>query len=345
MKRALVSVLRLTALVGVLVLLPHINRELNAQTGTSSCQTFTAPTDQPCPSCCTLPGGSVPDVPFSTGSGKQSLQATAWSCGTQPATCAYACSGTTYTAVDDGSCCIPHGSACTAGAKPCCDSGDTCTNGVCAPPPPPPPNPACSWPCKPGYKRDPVTCQCKLFNSPIIIDLNGGGFHLTSAENGVSFDISGTGIPIQMAWTASGTDNAFLALPGADSLVHDGKQLFGNFTPQPASDNPNGFIALAVYDDPKNAGNGDGIIDSRDAIFASLRLWIDANHDGISQPDELHTLPSLGVNSISLKYKESKKTDQYGNVFRYRARVNGNESQDVGQTAYDVFFVTPAPTL
>jgi len=138
-----------------------------------------------------------------------------------------------------------------------------------------------------------------------------------------------------MAWTASGANNAFLALPGADGLVHNGKQLFGNFTSQPASDNPNGFIALAVYDE-----NGDGIIDSRDAIFASLRLWIDANHDGISQPDELHTLLSLGVNSISLKYKLSEKTDQYGNVFRYRARVNGNESQDVGQTAYDVFFVT-----
>jgi hypothetical protein len=163
---------------------------------------------------------------------------------------------------------------------------------------------------------------------------------LTDAKNGVVFDITGTGHPIRMGWTASGADNAFLALPGADDLVHNGKQLFGNFTPQPPSNTPNGFAALAAYDDPKNGGNGDCIIDSRDAIFASLRLWIDANHDGISQPNEIHTLPSLGVNSISLNYKESKKTDQYGNVFRYRARVNGNESQDVGQTAYDVFFVT-----
>jgi len=137
--------------------------------------------------------------------------------------------------------------------------------------------------------------------------------------------------------------NAFLALPGADGLIHSGKQLFGNFTPQPPSTTPNGFAALAVYDDPKNGGNGDGIIDSRDAIFSSLRLWIDANHDGISQPEELHTLPSLGVNSISLNYRWDRKTDQYNNIFRYRAQVNPGDPTNTGRMAYDVFFVTDLP--
>jgi hypothetical protein len=161
---------------------------------------------------------------------------------------------------------------------------------------------------------------------------------------GVTFDITGTGSPLRMAWTAKGAANAFLALPGADGVVRNGKELFGNYTAQPTSNDPNGFIALAVYDDPKNGGNGDGIIDSNDAIFASLRLWIDANHDGISQPSELFTLPSLGVNSISLNYKESDKTDQYGNVFHFRAAVNPDDpkaSHD-DRKAYDVFFVISA---
>jgi hypothetical protein len=152
--------------------------------------------------------------------------------------------------------------------------------------------------CPPNYLWNYNTCSCVRV-SPIVLDISGKGFFLTDAQNGVLFD-PGTGYPVQMAWTAKGADNAFLALPEPDGLVHTGKQLFGNFTVQPTSPEPNGFRALAIYDDPENGGNGDGIVDSRDAIFPRLRLWVDANHDGISQPEELHILPSLGVNSISL---------------------------------------------
>jgi hypothetical protein len=201
---------------------------------------------------------------------------------------------------------------------------------------PPPPGSGGSGACG-GERKQAPGCT-----SPIIFDIDGKGFNLTSAEGGVLFDMSGTGNPIQMGWTAKGAGNAFLALPGPDGLVHNGKELFGNFTPQPASDSPNGFAALAVYDDPKNGGNGDGIIDSHDAIYSSLRLWIDNNHDGISQTEELHTLASLGVTSISLQYSLSERVDQYGNYFRYKAPVDPDEPNPdhVGRKAYDVFFVT-----
>ena len=134
--------------------------------------------------------------------------------------------------------------------------------------------------------------------------------------------------------------NAFLTLPAADGLIHSGRDLFGNFTPQPASATPNGFEALGVYDRRDKGGNGDGFIDARDAIFESLRLWIDVNHDGISQPDEIYTLPALGVTSIDLKYHAEEKTDQFGNIFRYRAQVNSRGPVDGGKFAYDVFFAS-----
>jgi hypothetical protein len=193
--------------------------------------------------------------------------------------------------------------------------------------------------CEAGYSFDYVACDCEP-DTPIIIDTDGRGFSLTSAGNGVLFDLQGSGHNIKIAWTAADSATAFLALPGPDGLVHNGKELFGNFTPQPASNHRNGFAALAIYDLPENGGNGDGIIDSRDKVFASLRLWIDTNHDGVCQPEELHTLPSLGVDSISLSYHVSMRRDQYGNLFRYRARVNPGDPKndsEVGRVAYDVF--------
>lgn len=197
------------------------------------------------------------------------------------------------------------------------------------------PCPDCVPPCD-----SPISEYC----SPIIIDVSGGGFHLTSATNGVQFDMSGSGKPVQIAWTAADARNAFLALPGPNGTVTNGRELFGNFSPQAPSANPNGYLALATYDQPQNGGNGDGIIDAKDKIFSSLRLWVDSNHDGIAQANELFRLAELGVYSIGLRYQESRRVDEFGNEFRYRARINvpsqGQTSSQAGPQSYDVFLKT-----
>jgi len=216
----------------------------------------------------------------------------------------------------------------------------------CNPPPPPPPPVAdgClggSDPSNPPDTGGSVAPNC----SPIIVDTEGEGFHLTSAENGVTFDIQGDGHPLRIAWTAHGSRNAFLALDrNGDGIINNGTELFGNFTVQDSSARRNGFLALAEFDERDQGGNGDGIIDEHDAVFSKLRLWIDENHDGICQPGELHTLAELGVFSIALDYEISPKRDQYGNQFRYKARINPgkqrdrrDETSEVGRWTYDVF--------
>ena len=188
---------------------------------------------------------------------------------------------------------------------------------------------------------DPETCLC-ADDSPIVVDTQGNGFNLTDAYSGVMFDLDSDGNKDRLAWTSTGSDDAWLALDrNGNGRIDNGQELFGNYTSQPPSNTPNGFSALAEYDKRVNGGNNDSRISNGDSIYSSLRLWKDINHNGVSEANELHLLPALGLISMDLDYSESRRRDEHGNWFRYRAKVRDARGEQLGRWAWDVFLVSP----
>jgi hypothetical protein len=192
-------------------------------------------------------------------------------------------------------------------------------------------------------------CQNGLFNvngccctadTPVLIDVLGDGFDLTDPANGVNFDIDMNGTREKLSWTALDSDDSWLALDrNSNGLIDNGGELFGNHTSQPeptVGNTRNGFLALAEFDKATNGGNDDGFVTEADAVFNSLRLWQDINHNGISESIELRTLKSQGLKKIELEYRKSRRVDRNGNIFLCRAKVKDEKDAQMGRWAWDV---------
>ena len=175
--------------------------------------------------------------------------------------------------------------------------------------------------------------------SPILINFTGD-FRLTGLDDPVTFDIDADDFAETLGWSTREGDEAFLALDrNGNGWIDDGTELFGNFTEQPKSETPNGFDALKVFDEVVEGGNHDGYISADDAVFDSLLLWRDSDHDGVSDPEELFPLATSLVVSISLDYFDSDLQDPHGNQLRYLSYVQLANQPRPRVAAIDVFFV------
>jgi hypothetical protein len=179
-------------------------------------------------------------------------------------------------------------------------------------------------------------------NCPIVLDLGENGYHLSSPGDPVSFDIDADGVPDHIAWTGRGEDDAFLCLDrNHNGKIDDGSELFGYATPLRSGEPAQiGYRALAELDDPASGGNGNGKLDAADRAFHDLCVWIDRNHDGVSQAGELYTLDQVGVVALGYNYKTLHLVDAYGNLFRYISNVEmqGPSGHVTTWPTFDVVF-------
>lgn len=176
--------------------------------------------------------------------------------------------------------------------------------------------------------------------SPVLINMhsNTAEDHLTSAADGVYFDLRATGHPQRIGWTRADAPVGFLALDrNWNGQIDDGRELFGNFTVRSDGTRArNGFEALKDFD-----LNDDGKIDTTDAVFSQLRLWFDRNHNGRSEPEELMSLAAVGIDAIFTAYTESPRKDRFGNSYRFVGTATiENHRKDLTRRIFDVFFVS-----
>ncbi|KQW35078.1 hypothetical protein ASC85_21110 [Pseudomonas sp. Root401] len=156
-----------------------------------------------------------------------------------------------------------------------------------------------------------------LPTDPLVLDLNGDGVRLTDyLSNPVLFDVDNDGGSLEETGWVSAQDGIVVVDRNnngkIDNISETLSEYFGGATGTGGNtgEKPfaNGFAALKSLD-----SNGDNLFDNRDDAWSSVKVWVDANHDGKSWVDsngnnavdageasEVRTLSELGITNINL---------------------------------------------
>jgi Ca2+-binding RTX toxin-like protein len=170
---------------------------------------------------------------------------------------------------------------------------------------------------------------------PLAIDLDGDGIETVGVGN-VVFDHNGDGVKTGTGWV-KGDDGLLVLDRNQNGTIDTGSELFGADTVlangEKAAD---GFAALRELD-----SNADGKFDSADIMYSAVKVWQDANQDGISQAEELKSLSERGIASIDLNSQAVRRGFSDGNM---QTAVSGNVyNLDLVSNPFYREFVTPVP--
>jgi Ca2+-binding RTX toxin-like protein len=131
--------------------------------------------------------------------------------------------------------------------------------------------------------------------SPIALDINKSGRIETTlvTSSKTYFDIDNDNFSERVEWIAGG-DGWLVRDLNTNGKIDNQNELFGDGGGLKA------YQKLAALN-TNNTGTSANLINSADSAWGSLRVWIDANANGVSETAELKTLASLGITSLSLE--------------------------------------------
>lgn len=166
---------------------------------------------------------------------------------------------------------------------------------------------------------------------PVVLDLDGDGIELVSADEGALFaDLNGDGVVDQTGWVAP--DDGLLAYDkDMDGEITDFDEIsFVGYLEGARTD----LEGLAAFDT-----NNDGVLDAADDEFGKFKVWQDLNGDGVSDAGELKTLSEWGIQSIGLTSDETIRLVE-GNV-SYGIGSYTNEDGSTGLLSDTGFTTAP----
>ena len=136
-------------------------------------------------------------------------------------------------------------------------------------------------------------------HSFIAVDIGGDG--LRKDSEGVRFDMDKDGLAEETDWLGY-TDGYLVLDKNGNGFIDDVSEMFASRS-EPGSSR-SGLEALSLLDE-----NGDGVLNTADAAFADLRIWVDEDQNGMVGLGEMKALHRYDLWQIGLTPTEAVSDD------------------------------------
>jgi hypothetical protein len=142
--------------------------------------------------------------------------------------------------------------------------------------------------------------------TPVVLDLNGDGVQTLAAADGVSFDLTGLGQAAQVGWASAQDGLLVRDINGDGSHQRRPRALRCRHRAGQRAHVP----ATATARWPRWTATPTASSAPQTTKFSELKLWVDADSDGITDAGELKGLVDFGVVEINLDFAKGTRAEQ-----------------------------------